>query len=72
VLAFGEPLLKEGAVGGGLRGRDAAVVEAEGAGLGDEGGFELLRGELGDGRWKMGGQRGGGVVDGGLRWLNSC
>lgn len=61
VLAFGDPLLKEGAVGGGLGGGDAAVVKAEGAGLGDEGGFELLRGELavvGDGlRWLGGGWR---------------
>ncbi len=31
---------------GGLGGRDAAVVEAEGTGLGDEGGFELRWGEL--------------------------
>jgi len=35
VFAFGEPLLKEGAMRGWLRGGDAAVVEAEGAGLGD-------------------------------------
>jgi hypothetical protein len=40
VFAFGEPLLKEGAMGGGLRGGYAAVVKAEGAGLGDEGGLE--------------------------------
>ena len=57
VFAFGDPLLKEGAMRGGLRGGDAAVVKAEGAGLGDEGGLELLGREMGDGRWKIGGQR---------------
>ena len=56
MFAFGDPLLKEGAVRGGLGGGDAAVVKAEGAGLGDEGGFELLRGELE-------------VVGDGLRWV---
>jgi hypothetical protein len=56
VFSFGEPLLEEGAVRGGLRGGDAAVVKAEGAGLGDEGGLELLRGELA-------------VVGDGLQWL---
>lgn len=56
VFAFGEPLLEEGAMGGGLCGGDAAVVKAEGAGLGDEGGLELLRGELA-------------VVGDCLRWL---
>lgn len=57
VFAFGEPLLKKGAMGGGLGGGDAAVVKAEGAGLGDEGGLELLGREMGDGGWKSGGQR---------------
>lgn len=57
VFAFGEPLLEEGTMGGGLGGGDAAVVKAEGAGLGDEGGLELLGREMGDGRWKIGGQR---------------
>ena len=40
VLAFGDPLLKEGTMRRRLRGGDAAVIEAERAGLGDEGGFE--------------------------------
>ena len=57
MFAFGEPLLKEGAMRGGLRGGDAAVVKAEGTGLGDEGGLELRGREMGDGRWKIGGQR---------------
>ena len=60
VLAFGDPLLKEGAMRGGLRGGDAAVVKAEGAGLGDEGGFDLGgkhgRWEIGDGRLGMDGE----------------
>ena len=59
VLAFGEPLLEEGAVGGGLGGGDAAVVKAEGAGLGDEGGFELCGGH---------GEGGAGVGEGRERW----
>ena len=76
VFAFGDPLLKEGAVRGGLRGGDAAVVKAEGAGLGDEGGLELLRGELavvGDGLlwFAVVGERRGSGVCGGLQLLRS-
>lgn len=46
MLAFGDPLLKQRTVRGGLRGRDAAVVEAQSARFGNEGGLEVCGGEL--------------------------